>query len=39
MSVVQYVGAREGLLSREKLEEYLKVAPENYKVKKINPHT
>ena len=36
MSVVQYVGAREGLLSREKLEEYLKVAPENYKVKKIN---
>jgi sugar/nucleoside kinase (ribokinase family) len=39
MSVVQYIGAREGLLNREKLEEYLKVAPENYKVKKINPHT
>jgi len=36
MSVVQYIGAREGLLNREKLEEYLKVAPENYKVKKIN---
>jgi ribokinase len=39
MSVVQYVGAQAGLLSREKLEEYLKVAPENYKVSKINPHT
>lgn len=36
MSVVQKIGAREGLLNREKLEEYLKVAPENYKVKKIN---
>jgi sugar/nucleoside kinase (ribokinase family) len=36
MSVVQYIGAREGLLNREKLEEYLKVAPENYKVTKIN---
>ena len=39
MSVVQKIGAQEGLLTREKLEEYLKVAPENYKVKKINPHT
>lgn len=36
MSVVQKIGAQEGLLNREKLEEYLKVAPENYKVKKIN---
>jgi len=36
MSVVQKVGAREGLLNREKLEEYLKVAPESYKVNKIN---
>lgn len=36
MSVVQYVGAQEGLLSREKLEELLKNAPENYKVQKIN---
>lgn len=36
MSVVQKIGAREGLLSREKLEEYLKVAPKDYKVKKIN---
>ncbi len=36
MSVVQKIGAQAGLLSREKLEEYLKVAPESYKVKKIN---
>jgi sugar/nucleoside kinase (ribokinase family) len=36
MSVVQYVGAQKGLLNREKLEEYLKVAKEDYKVKKIN---
>lgn len=32
MSVVQYVGAREGLLSREKIEEHLQNAPEDYKV-------
>ncbi|MCX6751680.1 MAG: carbohydrate kinase family protein [Candidatus Nomurabacteria bacterium] len=36
MSVVQYVGAREGLLNREKLEGYLKIAPESYKIKKVN---
>ena len=36
MSVVQKIGAQAGLLNREKLEEYLKVAPENYKVKKMN---
>ncbi len=35
MSVVQQVGAQKGLLSREKLEEYLKNAPEDYKVKEI----
>ncbi len=35
MSVVQYVGAQEGLLSRVKLEEYLKSAPEDYKPRKI----
>ena len=35
MSVVQQIGAQKGLLSREKIEEYLKNAPENYKVKKI----
>jgi hypothetical protein len=35
MSVVQQVGAQKGLLSREKLEEYLKNAPEEYKLRKI----
>ena len=35
MSVVQYVGAREGLLSREKLEKYLEDAPLGYEPKKI----
>lgn len=35
MSVVQYIGAQEGLLTREKLEEFLKSAPEDYKAKKI----
>ncbi|QQG45380.1 MAG: carbohydrate kinase family protein [Candidatus Sungiibacteriota bacterium] len=35
MSVVQYVGAREGLLSRKKLEEYLAEAPADYFPKKI----
>ncbi len=36
MSVVQHIGAQAGLLSRSKIEEYLKTAPEDYKVKKIN---
>lgn len=35
MSVVQYMGAQKGLLSREKLEEYLAKAPEDYKPKEI----
>lgn len=35
MSVVQYIGAREGLLTREQLEEHLKNAPVDYKAKKI----
>ena len=35
MSVVQYVGAREGLLTKDKLEEYLKTAPVDYEPKKI----
>ena len=35
MSVVQYYGAQEGLLSREKIEEYLKNAPESYQLKKL----
>lgn len=32
MSVVQEVGAQKGLLNREKLEEYLKTAPAEYKL-------
>ncbi len=35
MSVTLQVGAQKGLLSREKLEEYIKNAPEDYKVKEI----
>ncbi len=35
MSVVQHVGAQGGLLSREKLLEFLKNAPADYKVTKI----
>jgi ribokinase len=35
MSVVQKIGAQEGLLTREKLEEYLKNAPADYQLKKI----
>src|SRR3989344_519629 len=36
MSVVQEIGAQKGLLSRDKLEEYLKNAPAEYRAKKIN---
>jgi sugar/nucleoside kinase (ribokinase family) len=32
MNVVQHIGAQEGLLSEEKIEEYLKNAPEGYKL-------
>lgn len=35
MSVVQEIGAQKGLLPREKLEKYLKNAPESYKAEKI----
>jgi sugar/nucleoside kinase (ribokinase family) len=35
MAVVQQVGANVGLLSREKIEEYLKNAPADYKAVKI----
>jgi len=35
MSVVQYMGAQEGLLQRDRLEEYLENAPEDYKAEKI----
>jgi sugar/nucleoside kinase (ribokinase family) len=36
MSVVQHVGAQEGLLTMEKLQQYLAGAPKNYKPIKIN---
>ncbi len=35
MSVVQYIGAQAGLLTQTQIEEYLKNAPENYKVSEI----
>ncbi|MEQ1500370.1 MAG: carbohydrate kinase family protein [Parcubacteria group bacterium] len=35
MSVVQEVGAQKGLLTAEKLKEYLSNAPESYKIKKL----
>lgn len=35
MSVVQQIGAQVGLLSREKIEEYLKNAPADYVPKKV----
>jgi len=34
MSVVQHIGAQEGLLTRDKLEEYLANRPEDYQPKK-----
>ena len=36
MSVVQKIGAQEGLLTKEKLLHYLKSAPTNYKPEKIS---
>jgi len=35
MSVVQHIGAQEGLLTNDQLEDYLTKAPENYKAKKL----
>lgn len=35
MSVVQYVGAREGLLTAAKIEDYLAKAPKEYEPKKL----
>lgn len=35
MSVVQYIGAREGLLSREQIERFLAKAPDYYRPEKI----
>jgi len=32
MSVVQYIGAQKGLLSRDKIEKYLKEAPKDYRI-------
>ncbi len=36
MSVVQEIGAQKGLLTHEKLQEYLKNAPEEYRATKVN---
>lgn len=36
MSVVQYVGAQKGLLSKDTLEGFLQNAPTEYKIKEIN---
>lgn len=36
MSVVQCIGAQEGLLSQEKIAEYLKTAPADYLLKEIS---
>lgn len=35
MSVVQYIGAQAGLLTREKIEEFLKTAPDFYKPQQV----
>ena len=35
MSVVQYIGAQRGLLSREEIEEYLDKAPADYKLEEL----
>jgi ribokinase len=35
MSVVQYIGARAGLLNKQQLEKYLTKAPASYKLKRI----
>ena len=35
MSVVQYIGAQEGLLTQEKLQEHLKQAPADYQAEQI----
>lgn len=35
MSVVQYIGAQKGLLTRDELEKYLENAPADYKPKKL----
>lgn len=37
MNVVQHIGAQEGLLSHDQIEEYLKNAPESYKLTILEP--
>jgi 2-dehydro-3-deoxygluconokinase len=37
MNVVQHIGAQEGLLSFEKIEEYIKNAPADYKLTILEP--
>lgn len=37
MNVVQHIGAQEGLLTEEKIEKYLKNAPESYKLTILEP--
>jgi sugar/nucleoside kinase (ribokinase family) len=37
MNVVQHIGAQEGLLTEDKIEEYLKNAPESYKLTILEP--
>ena len=36
MSVVQHVGAQKGLLTREKIDEYMKKSPTSFKPKKLD---
>jgi sugar/nucleoside kinase (ribokinase family) len=35
MSVVQYIGSQEGLLTAEQIEKFLEMAPESYRPQKI----
>ncbi len=35
MSVVQYIGAQEGILTRDEIEKLLKNAPDDYKIEKL----
>lgn len=37
MNVVQHIGAQEGLLTEDKIEEYLRNAPEDYKLTILEP--
>jgi len=35
MSVVQYIGAQKGLLTREQIEDYIRKAPESYQLEEL----